>query len=131
MCFLCLALSELVVGGSNVNVARVVVVSFLNRTAAAWTTTSKPGSKEELGSLGQAEWFLLLLLHTTDIKVLLCTEDMSARYIKVVMDETHQVLRIHASKHKQLMDFYAHIKSGSKKEKKGHEPGRWSCGSDE
>lgn len=81
MCFLCLALSESVVGGSNVSVARVVViVSFLNRTAAAWTTTSNPGSKEEFGSFGQAEWFLLLLLlHTTDIKVLLCTEDMAAR----------------------------------------------------
>lgn len=80
MCFLCLALSEFVVGGSNVSVARVAVVSFLNRTAAVWTTTSNPGSKEEFGSFGQAEWFLLLLLlHTTDIKVLLCTEDMAER----------------------------------------------------
>lgn len=81
VCFLCLALSELVVaaGGSNVKVALVLVgVSFLNRTVADGTTASNPGNKAELGSLGQEEWFLWL--HTTDISVL-CTEAITARNI--------------------------------------------------
>lgn len=78
VCFLCLALSELVAaaGGSNVKVAFVVVVvSFLNRTDGT-RTTSNPGNKEELGSLGQEEW--VLLLQTTDVSVL-CTEAIAAR----------------------------------------------------
>lgn len=78
VCFFCLLFSELVVGGSKVNVAlgpELIEghISFLQAFETR-PTTSKPGKKVVQGNLEGAEW--LPFLHTTDVK-LACTDAIS------------------------------------------------------
>ena len=70
--FLCLLLSELVVGGSKVNVAlgpELMAGGHISFLQAFETrpTTSNPGKKVVLGNLVGAEW--MPFLHTTDVKL--------------------------------------------------------------
>lgn len=72
VCFLCLFLSESVVGGSKVNVAlgtelmAEAHISFLQPLETS-PATSNLGKKVVHGNLVGAEW--LPLLHTTDVKL--------------------------------------------------------------
>lgn len=79
VCFLCLAFSESVVGGSNVNVAlgpKLTDVSFLDALETR-PTTSNPGKKAVLGNFAGEAW--LPFLHTTDVKLAcrLCSDVIS------------------------------------------------------
>lgn len=79
VCFLCLVLSELVVGGSKVNVALGLEltdkanVSFLDALETR-PTTSNPGKKAVLGYFAEAAW--LPFWHTADVK-LACSDAIS------------------------------------------------------
>ncbi len=76
VCLLCLVLSELVVGGSKVNVALgpeltdVANVSFFETRP----TKSNPGKKAVVGNFTGEAW--LPFWHTTDVK-LACTDAIS------------------------------------------------------
>lgn len=81
VCFLCLILSESVVGGSKVNVALVpeltaaaANISFLDDALETRPTTSNPGKKAVLGNFAGEAW--LPFWHTTDVK-LACTDAIS------------------------------------------------------
>lgn len=79
VCFFCLALSALVLGGSNVNVA-LGTKAMENGTSSffqalgARPTTSNPGKNAVLGNLVCEAW--LPFLQTTDV-TLACTDAIS------------------------------------------------------
>lgn len=76
VCFFWLVLSELVVGGSNVNVALGTKVmedgtSSFFQALETRPTTSNPGKNVELGNFDWEAW--LPFLHTSDV-TLACTD---------------------------------------------------------
>lgn len=80
VCFLCLVLSELVVGGSNVNVALATEdmerhISFLHALESR-PTISNPGKKEVLGNLAGAPWLPFL---QKIVVIVVCTEAISKK----------------------------------------------------